>query len=149
MALNRFTMASTVVLNAPVERIWALITDAKLWPEWCGVCAQVDSIPTTWSPGNKLAFKLRMATVAVPFRVTITDVSPERHVEWESTKLTITATRRISLQPTPDGIQITDEKVFSSWLLPIRLVYPRLLIRRMTESWLGDLKREVEGNASA
>jgi hypothetical protein len=128
MALNRFTIASTIVVITLAERIWALITDAKRWPEWCEVCVQVASIPETWSPGNELAFKLRMATVAVPFQVTITNVSAEQHVEWESTKFTITATRRISLQPTPDGIQITDAKVFGNWLLPIRFAYPRFLI---------------------
>lgn len=149
MFLNRFSMSSTILVDAPMERVWALLTDAARWPEWCDVCVHVEVVPTVWTPGNDLAFKLRMARVAVPFRVTLTDVSPEQHVEWESTKFTIAATRRISLLPTVTGTEITDAKLFHSPLLPIRLGYPRFLIRRMTDSWLTDLKREAEGTASA
>jgi uncharacterized membrane protein len=149
MLLNRFTMTSKIIVDAPVGRIWELITDAARWPEWCDICVQVEVIPPVWSSGNNLAFKLRMAGVAVPFRVTLTEVSPRQHVEWSSTKFAITATRRISLQPTPTGIGVTDAKTFHSSLLPIRLAYPRFLIRNMTEYWLADLKREAEGTASA
>ena len=148
MFLNRFSMSSTILVDAPMERVWELLTDAARWPEWCDVCVHVEVVPTVWTPGNDLAFKLRMARVAVPFRVTLTDVSPEQHVEWESTKFTIAATRRISLLPTVTGTEITDAKLFHSPLLPIRLGYPRFLIRRMTDSWLTDLKREAEGTAS-
>lgn len=139
-------MSSAIVIAASPAHVWELITDAARWPVWCDICTQVDSVPEAWSPGNELAFKLRMAGVAVPFHVALNDILPERQVEWESTKLTITATRQISLQPTSDGVEVIDSKTFSSWLLPIRIAYPRFLIRSMTESWLADLKREAERN---
>ena len=148
MFLNQFSMSSNILVDAPVDRIWELLTDAARWPEWCDICVQVIVVSTEWTAGDNLAFKLRMARVAVPFQVTLTNVSRTQHVEWESKKFTITATRRISLQPSGTATEITDAKFFRSSLLPIRLAYPRFLIRKMTESWLIDLKREAEGTAS-
>ncbi|MCI0872255.1 MAG: hypothetical protein J4O07_10615, partial [Chloroflexi bacterium] len=64
------------------------------------------------------------------------------------TKYSITAVRTISVVGEP-GLEsgksrVTDRKHFSSPFLPIGLAYPRWLIRRMTESWLRDLKSEAE-----
>ncbi len=42
------------------------------------------------------------------------------------------------------GTRVTDHKRFSSSILPIGLAYPRPVIRRMTESWLADVKAEAE-----
>ena len=144
MRPRSFEMASTITVNAPPNAVWMALTDAYRWPEWCRACPEVSTAPDTWSPGEALSFKLRMAGVAVPFNVRLSDVEPGRRVSWVSKKFTITAVRTISLEPRDGGVMVTDHKRFSSLVTPVGLYYPRFLIRHMTESWLEDLKAEAE-----
>lgn len=153
--LFRFEMCSSVKVDVPVERGWKVVTEANRWPDWSEVCTAVWDAPAgadDWKPGHQFGFQLKMATRNVPFNVTVTrfepDRTPERLIEWTSTKFTITAVRTISVVSGP-GLEsgqctVIDKKLFSSPYLPIGLAYPRWLIRRMTESWLRDLKREAE-----
>ncbi len=144
MRPRSFEMASTITVNAAPDAVWEALTDAYRWPEWCRVCPGVSVAPDAWAPGEALSFKLRMAGIAVPFNVRLCDVEPGRCVSWVSTKFSITAVRTISLEPRDAGVTVTDHKRFSSPVVPIGVYYPRFLIRRMTESWLHDLKAEAE-----
>ena len=127
-----------------------------------------------WGEGQALHLRLRMAGVGVPFNVHITESDfpplplgervgvrgkagppgpatafPHR-IAWASTKLTVTAVRTFTFEDDTSfedecgGTLVTDEKVFTSPVLPVRLFYPRPIIRRMTESFLADLKAECE-----
>ena len=154
-----FEMRSSVTVDVPVQRAWEVVAEVNRWPDWSDVCTAVWDAPERvgdWRPGRQFGFRLKMATRNVPFNVTVTRIEPggssgplsERLIEWTSTKYSITAVRTISVVVEP-GLEsgksrVMDKKHFSSPFLPIGLVYPRWLIRRMTESWLRDLKREAE-----
>ena len=146
-----FEMSSSIVLDASAERAWQVAAAADKWPDWAAVCAEVWDAPESishWKAGHQFGFKLRMAFRDVPFNVTVSRFEPGRLIEWTSTKYSITAVRTISVVGEP-GLEsgksrVMDKKHFSSPFLPIGLVYPRWLIRRMTESWLRDLKIEAE-----
>jgi hypothetical protein len=102
-----------------------------------------------WQPGQRLRFRLRMVGVPVPFDVALTEVETGCRVAWESTEFSVTAVRTISITGDGDGVIIRDHKAFHSPALPVGLVYPRFLIRRMTESWLADLSAEAERRSAA
>ncbi len=144
MGVRSFEMSSTIAADARPDTVWATLTDAHRWPEWSRVCTSVSAVPDDWSPGQFLSFKMRIAGVPVPFNVSLTDIDTGRRVSWTSTKFTITAVRTISLEQIAGTVRITDHKRFSSPLLPVSVYYPRFLIRRMTETWLKDLKLESE-----
>ena len=139
-------MSSSVLIAAPSERVWMLVDDASHWSEWSGVVDEVWKTPNCldWQLGHKLGFRLLMARKKVPFNVTVTRYEMGKTIEWSSKKFSITAVRSISIEPEGTGCRVVDQKVFSSTLLPIRLAYPRRLIRVMTERWLGDMKKTAE-----
>jgi len=156
-------MSSSVDVNAPAARTWALIEDADRWPEWSDVCLEVWGAPPNtkavsqpgrgapiehgWRRGHRFGFLLRIAGRKIPFFVTIRRFFPGNFIEWQSTKFTITAVRSISVMPVPGGCRVIDSKEFSSYLLPIGLAYPRGVIRKMTDQWLQEVKREAEGRS--
>ena len=123
-----------------------LIDDADRWSEWSGVVDEVWDAPSylDWQVGHKFGFRLLMARKKVPFHVTVTRYGTGRLIEWSSTKFSITAMRSISVEPEGTGCRVVDQKDFSSPILPIRLAYPRRLVRVMTERWLGDMKKSAE-----
>ena len=156
-------MSSSVSVNATTRRVWNLVAEANRWPDWSEVCTAVWDVPANpgdWRVGHRFGFRLRMATINVPFNVAVTRIeqdsppghSTDRLIEWTSTRFTITAVRAISVASSDAQgsdldsakCRVVDKKYFSSPLLPIGVAYPRWLIRRMTESWLHDLKQEAE-----
>ena len=142
-------MQSSIAVSSPLSVVWDTFADAESWPKWSGVCTDVwDVSDDLWSPNSKLSFRLRMANVVVPFSVVVTESDPPRRVTWQSTKFSITATRTIQFAGDSDQTEVTDSKRFSSPLLPVRLFYPRPVIRNMTASWLQDLKAEAERRAA-
>lgn len=139
-------MSLSVYIAAPSERVWMLIDDANHWSQWSGVVEQVWKAPgyLDWQPGIKFGFRLLMARKKVPFNVTVTRYEPGKLIQWRSTKFSITAVRSISVEPDGTGCRVVDQKYFFSSVLPIRLAYPRRLIRVMTERGLGDIKNSAE-----
>jgi hypothetical protein len=86
-----------------------------------------------------------MARVAVPFHVHLDEVSAHQRVAWSSTKFTVTAVRTFTFEESSPGeVTVTDHKLFTSPVLPLRTFYPRPIIRRQTESMLASLKAECE-----
>ena len=142
-------MESSVTVGAGREVVWDVLTGADDWPRWCDVCVAVSRAPATWAAGEQLAFKLRMAGVAVPFSVAVTRCDRRSELAWESTKFSVTATRSFTLVDADGGTVLTDWKRFRSPVLPVRLFYPRRIVRQMTESWLTDLKSEAESRRGA
>ncbi len=142
-------MHSSITVHSSLSVVWDTFADARSWPTWSRVCLDVwDISDELWAPNSKLSFRLRMAKVGVPFSVTVTESDPPHRVTWQSTKFSITATRTIQLAGDGDRTEVADSKHFSSPLLPIRLFYPRPIIRNMTVSWLRDLKAEAERRAA-
>ena len=112
------------------------------------MCKEVwDLSDDLWAPHAKLSFRLMMANVGVPFSVVVTESDPPNRITWESTKFSVTATRTFLFAGDGDHTEVTDSKTFASPILPVRLFYPRPVIRNMTESWLEDLKAEAERRA--
>lgn len=145
MSWNAFEMESVVRSTAAESAVWDVLRDVKGWPRWAGVCVSSDiGDGFDWHEGQRLRFRLRMLGVPVPFDVAVTESVEGERVAWASTEFTITATRTISTERHEQGVVIRDHKAFHSPALPIGLVYPRFLIRRMTDSWLRDLASEAE-----
>ena len=144
--LFKFRMSSSVEIHAQPPRVWDVLTNLARWPRWSRVCTEVWSIPEhdLGEVGTKFGFKLRMGGRQIPFNVTVSRIETGGLIEWRSTKFSITAIRSISIESSGKSCRVIDSKLFTSPFIPIGLSYPRWLIRRMTDSWLDDLKIESE-----
>lgn len=142
-------MSSTISVTASPAQVWGVFSHVSDWPRWSEVRLGVWNLSSNlWQTGSHLAFSLRMAGLGVPFSVTVTSSDPPARVAWASTKLTVTAVRTFTFEQEGGRTLVTDRKHFSSPVLPVRAVYPRWIIRRMTEAWLRDLKAEAERRVS-
>lgn len=147
----RLEMQSSVRIAVPLQHAWDVFADIRRWTDWCDACLRADVDESfDWTPGQEIGLRFRMAGVGVPFPVRVTESESRSRIAWASTKFSVTAVRTFtfSADPTPGGpgesTVVTDHKLFTSPVLPLRLFYPRPIIRRMTESMLADLKSECE-----
>lgn len=145
----RLEMSSSVQIEVPPADVWRVFADISRWTDWCSVCLKADAGEGfDWSVNQRIALRFRMAGVGVPFNVGITASEPGKRIAWASTKFSVTAVRTFTFEEAaPGSTLVTDHKLFTSPVLPLRLFYPRPVIRRMTESMLVDLKTECERTA--
>jgi uncharacterized protein YndB with AHSA1/START domain len=143
MELRALELVSEVVVSAPPDRLWEVFADAAAWPRWSRVIASVEVAPERWAVGARLAFRLRIGGAVVPFDVTVTRVEPPWLVRWSSVRWSVTGTRTHRFDPVEGGTRVADHKRFEHGLAPLRWVYPRAVIRRMSSTWLADLAAEV------
>lgn len=152
----KLELSSNVRIESSRERVWQVFSDITRWTEWCSVCLQAESVTQRggdafspeeefiWQPGERIRLKFRMAGIGVPFEVAIDHADKEHRVAWSSTKFSVTAIRTFTFEEAGSVTVVTDHKLFTSPVLPLRLFYPRPMIRRMSERMLADLKTECE-----
>src|SRR5215475_6268146 len=95
------SFAASIVIRAPVERIWSLLTDAEGYPTWNST---VERISGRIAPGEKIAVYTKM-TPGRAFPVSVTEFSANRRMVW-SGGLPLglfTGQRTFTLRQTTDG----------------------------------------------
>ncbi len=149
--VRTLTLSESIDIDAPIDAVRLAFDDLDRWPEWNTVCMESRwTSEAPWEIGSSFFMRLRMATRPVPFNVTVTEFDPLGTVEWESSVMTITGTRRFNFESLSDGAatRVTDSKWFRSSVLPVRLFYPRPIIQAMSRGWLASLRRCAESAVS-
>ena len=149
--VRTLTLSESIDIDAPIDTVRLAFDDLDRWPEWNSVCMESRwTSGAPWEIGSRFYMRLRMAKRPVSFNVTVTEVDSLGDVEWESTVMTITGTRRFSFETLSDGAatRVTDSKRFRSTVLPIRLFYPRPIIQTMSRGWLASLRQRAESAVS-
>jgi uncharacterized protein YndB with AHSA1/START domain len=139
------------VVEAPVERTWALVSDVPRQPEWMHEMKAVrmdDTGPPR--PGSRGEATVRVFGISVTDPVTITEVEPPRRFAIRHEGL-FAGGGLITLRPGADGTTtIVDwEETLVPPLLPeLGALVQTPILRRIFQDDLLRLKRLVEGDGS-
>ena len=136
-----------IVIPAPAERVWDLLTDVANWPSWYRACRWV-RVDSKNSAGRARSFRWK----AHPVKLLSTVTAAERPHTFsiDADGLGVHAERAFTLRPTPDGrgpIVVSHETQVGP--LPRfgrAIVAPRL--RASNQAMFEDLARAAERNAS-
>lgn len=139
------TIASSTDIAAPPERVWALISDVRHWPQL--LPATVKSV-TSLDPNRpeEVGARYVMEQPRLP-RATweLTEWAPERRFVWRSTMPGVTTTGSHDVEALPDGT--TRATLAIDWSGPlaglVRLAYGRLT-QRYVDIEGGNLKERAE-----
>lgn len=132
---------SRTLVNAPVERIWALLTDAPAFPSWN---TTVERIEGQIALGQKLKIFAKL-NPGRGFPVRVTTLTPNERMVWTGGmplglfkgERTFTLTRRA------DGVEFHMCEVFSGPMAPlIGRAIPDM--QPAFEAFAADLKRRAE-----
>lgn len=92
---------ASIVIDAPVERVWEILIDVERWPEWSDSMTRVQRLEEgPLRPGSTAKVSQPRLPTAV-WRVT--DLTPPSSFTWESKSPGVTTTAGHELTPTPDG----------------------------------------------
>jgi hypothetical protein len=113
---------ATTTIQAPVERIWSLLTDIDGWPRW-NPAVQQARIRGAVAPGTVFEWKSGgMAIVS-----TLHTVAPLRDLAWTGRTIGTRARHGFELAATQHGVAVTTRETFDGWL-------PSLMPRTMSRT---------------
>ncbi len=139
------TIASSTDIAAPPERVWALISDVRHWPQL--LPATVRSVtPLDPDRPEEVGARYVMEQPRLP-RATweLTEWTPDRRFVWRSALPGVTTTGSHDVEALPDGM--TRATLAIDWSGPlaglVRMVYGRLT-QRYVDIEGGNLKERAE-----
>jgi len=136
----RLDYSAGITVNAPVARVWALMTNAAAFPRWNST---VKSIEGTIAAGQTIKLVAMVAPERV-FTLQIIAFEPEQRIVWSDGNAMFKGVRTYGFAGRPNGTtDFTMAEVYTGLLLPmIGGSLPDF--GPMFEQYLADLKREVE-----
>jgi len=99
---------SSIDINAPVEKVWALIDKLEEWPQWMPSIEKIERVskgPLT--VGSQLSVTAKVSGLTAELLMTITEFVPERTVVLEGKALGTKLTRFYTLEPVNDKTKVT------------------------------------------
>jgi uncharacterized protein YndB with AHSA1/START domain len=128
-----------VVVAAPAERVWRLLSDAPGWPGWYSPARDV-------ALAGELAVDTRFtwASGGARMRSRFAVLDPGREVTWTGQSMGAKAVHRHVLEPGPDGggTLVRCEESMAGRLLP--LIFSTAKLEAVIDRWLAALKAEAE-----
>lgn len=112
------TFSSTITIQAPPETIWAILTDAPVYPEWNPT---VDKVEGTIEPGEKIKVFAKISPGRA-FPVKVSEFVPAEKMVWSSGMPLglFKGERTFTLTPRGDGaVEFSMREVFSGLMSPL------------------------------
>jgi len=99
---------SSIDINAPVEKVWALIDRLEEWPQWMPSIKKIERISTgPLTVGSQLSVTAKVSRLTVKLLMTIIEFVPERIVVMRGRALGTDLTRFYTLEPVDDRTKAT------------------------------------------
>src|SRR3978361_1589127 len=74
------TLESRIEIDAPVDRVWAIVNDAAAYPEWNPFIRKMEG---TLQPGSRLTIRIEPpGGWGMTFKPTVQAVEPDKLVRW-------------------------------------------------------------------
>ncbi len=99
---------SSIEINAPAEKVWALIDKLEGWPQWMPSIKKIERVsqePLT--VGSQLSVTAKVSRLTVTLLMTITEFVPERNVVMGGKALGTKLTRFYTLEPVNGKTKVT------------------------------------------
>lgn len=108
--------SAEIVVDAPIERVWALQTDLAGWQRWN---TDIESMQVEGEVGPGAVFVWKAGGVTI--RSTVTEFTPPNRVAWRGETIGLHANHRWEFAPTDAGVHVYTTEEFTgllAWLLP-------------------------------
>lgn len=99
---------SSIEINAPVKKVWALIDKLEEWPQWMPSIKKIERVSKgPLAVGSQLSVTAKVSGLTVTLRMTIREFVPERTVVMQGKTLGTNLTRFYNLEPVNGKTKVT------------------------------------------
>jgi len=129
----------SIVVAAPLETVWAVLTDIDAWPTWQPEISRA-KLNGPLAPGSRF----RWGSNGLPITSTIREVEPPMRIAWSGNSLGIDAAHVWTMMQQGDRVSVRVEESFDGW--PVRLLRGLMqrALDRANRAWLESLKGRAE-----
>ena len=139
-------MQHTVTVDAPPERVWAVVADVERWPERIPTVHAVERLD---AGPLRVGSRTRLEQPRLPTAVwTVTELTEGSSYTWESRSPGVTVTAAHVVDPHPDGSRLTLTVTVSGPMSRIGWLMTRSLTKRYVETEAASLRRVAEDPAA-
>jgi carbon monoxide dehydrogenase subunit G len=99
---------SSIDINAPAEKVWAMMGRLEEWPQWMPSIKKIERVskgPLT--VGSQLSVTAKVSGLTVKLLMAITKFVPERNVVMQGKTLGTSLTRFYNLEPVNGKTKVT------------------------------------------
>ncbi|MFN8583311.1 MAG: SRPBCC domain-containing protein [Gemmatimonadaceae bacterium] len=129
-------------IAAPVERVWAWLVRAPLWPRWYPNSARVNLLSGV-GPDLREGTRFRWWTFGVPILSEVHELVPMERLAWDAHCPGVDAYHAWVLSPTSTGCHVLTEETQHGWLATLsHAVLPRRMYRGH-QLWLATLGQQA------
>lgn len=130
--------SSAVEIDAPVDQVWALLTNPPAWPT---ITPAIRDVQLESALAVDSYFRFRLYTF--PIRAQVAVLQPKRELTWTGVALWFTAIEQHGVEPLPQGgTRLSIAESFAG-VLAVPLM-SRSRLKRQHEQWLRAFKQAAE-----
>jgi carbon monoxide dehydrogenase subunit G len=99
---------SSIDIDAPAERVWALVDKLEEWPQWMPSIKKIEKISQgPLAAGSQLSVTAKVSRLTVKLLMTVTEFVPERNVVLEGKALGTKLARFYTLEAVNGKTKLT------------------------------------------
>ena len=99
---------SSIEINAPAKKVWALVDKLEEWPQWMPSIKKIERVSKgPLAVGSQVSVTAKVSGLIVRLLMRITEFVPERNVVMEGKALGTKLTRFYTLEPVGGKKKVT------------------------------------------
>lgn len=140
-------ISESIVINAPLKRVWHTFNDLSCWKDWSTVVSNVTSDSKQLAEGKTFKFCIRPFTFPMNIEPVVEEVIPGQRVVWSGSKHGITARHEFHFAEQDGKTLLTSREVFRlNWMKRFFFHIPRRRLHMLSLLMLQDLKHAAENS---
>lgn len=130
----------TIMINAPIEIVWSILTDIEQWPGW-QTAVSVTSLQGELEQSTEFLWK----SGSMKIRSKIQDINAPFNIRWSGRALGVFADHSWSLTSIGSDTQVTTSEHMSGWLVASISLFKKNFLENALKEFLFELKLASEG----
>ncbi|MBO1436108.1 SRPBCC family protein [Meiothermus sp. CFH 77666] len=128
-----------IVIGAPLETVWALLTDIERWPQW-----QPDVSSARLEGELAVGAVFRWKAKGLGIVSTVQALEQGRCIGWTGNSVGMRAVHIWTLEPQGEGVRVATEESLTGWLAQTMKIFDRNFLEKSLEGSLQVLKARAE-----
>jgi len=135
----------SIIINAPLEKVWDIFTDLTCWKHWCSVIEDVSSDGTRLEEGNSFKCCIRPFDIPMNLEPVVEEIVPMHRIIWSGKKHGVSALHEFTFQIDGSGVLLTSREAFSGFFMsPLRFLFPKKKLQELSVRMLREIKTAAE-----
>ncbi len=130
---------ASILIHAPVEKVWDIQTDLENWPKWQPNIAHV-TLQGPLEQGTQFRWKAQGLTITS----TLQAVDRHRQIAWTGISMGMKAVHIWHFEPVDGGTRVTTEESLSGWLTRLLAFMDSRFLDKSMAASLELLKSQAE-----